>query len=149
MKLNKYKNPKLYILMTGLIFSATFGFKYNLAHGLELKGFWISIPIQFLDFAVTSSNQLFLTSQLIGYLFYFIFGILCMKYFGSLISNARIMLIIYFGLIGIVFLSEIYSIYQDLNNQFTGRHFRIGFTVFLLGLAIFNNTIVIYIVVHN
>jgi hypothetical protein len=125
------------LLILGLLFSTTLGFKFNLSQGFEFKGFWISLPIQLFDFAVKSSNELSLTSQLIGYLIYLIFGILCLKRFDLSIKTNMITFIIFCGLIGIVFLSDFYSFYQDLNNQFTGRHFRIGLTVFLLGLTIF------------
>jgi hypothetical protein len=125
------------LLLMGLLFSATVGFNFNLYQGFEFKGFWITLPTQFFDFAAKSSNELRLNSQLIGYLFYLIFGILCLKRMKQSIKTHQIILGLYFALIGFVFLSDFYSFYQDLNNQFTGRHLRYGFSIFLYGLFIY------------
>ena len=69
----------------------------------SIKGLWISLPLQLFDFAVTDSNELSLTSQLIGYLIYLIFGILCLERLDLSIKTNLITVIIFFALIGIVF----------------------------------------------
>ena len=143
--MNKRNILILSVLILGLLFSATVGFKFNLSQGFEFKGFWMSLPVQFFDFAGEGSDELNLTSQLIGYLFYLIFGILCLKRLGPLFKPYKALVIIFFGLISLVFVSDFYSFYQDLNNQFIGRHFKIGFTVFLLGLMLYSKTQKLYL----
>lgn len=124
------------LLILGLLFSATLGFKFNLSNGFEYKGLWFFVPVQFFDLAVKSSNETFLTSHLIGYLFYILFAIYCFKQFDLSLKAIRMILIVFCILTGMVLLSDFYSFYQDLNNQFTGRHFRIGLTVFTIGLIL-------------
>lgn len=135
--MNKRNILTFSLLILGLLFSAIIRFKFNLSQGFEFKGFGISLPTQFLDFAGVSSNELSLNSQLIGYVFYLIFGMLYLKRVDFSVKPSPI-IIVFLGLVGVVILSDLYSFYQDLNNQFTGRHFRIGLTVFLIGLVIFN-----------
>lgn len=134
-----YKHPIAFILLLlGYFFSSVAGFHFNLSNGINFQDFYVKPQFQFLDLALFCSPEVCLNSQLIGYLFYLVFGIDCahkLVYFSS--NRDRIVLISFFLLIGLVFISDFYSFYQDLTNQFTGRHFRIGFLVFLVGLSIY------------
>lgn len=125
------------LLILGLLFSVVIRFNFNLRDGFQISGTWIHIPGQLLDIAVKSSNELFLTSHIVGYIFYLSFGLLAVKRIDIKKQINKVLLIIFFALVGLVFLNEFYSWYQDFNHQFTGRHFRIGFLVFLLGSLIF------------
>lgn len=134
-----YKHPIPFILLLlGYFFSSVAGFHFNLSNGFDFQDFYVKPQFQFLDLALLCSPEVCLNSQLIGYLFYLAFAIDSAKKFGYYSSKGdRIMLISFFLLVGLVFISDFYSFYQDLTNQFTGRHFRIGFFVFLVGLTIF------------
>ncbi len=135
----KMKKQNIFIfslLILGLLFSATMGFKFDLANGFELKGWWISIPLQIFDFAGQSSNELALNSQLIGYVFYLMFGLVSLKIHNLQANTSKFMFVTFFILIGLVFVSDFYSFYQDINNEFSGRHFGVGLLVFFLGLGI-------------
>ncbi len=124
------------LLILGLLFSATMGFKFNLTNGFELKDWWISIPLQIFDFAGQSSNELALNSQLIGYVFYLIFGLVSLKTRNIQSNTSKFLLAAFFVLVGLVFISDFYSFYLDINREFRGRHFGVGLLVFLLGLGI-------------
>ena len=135
----KMKKQNIFIfslLILGLLFSATMGFKFDLANGFELKGWWISIPLQIFDFAGQSSNELALNSQLIGYVFYLMFGLASLKKHDLQANTSKFLFVTFFILIGLVFISDFYSFYLDINNEFGGRHFGVGLLVFLLGLGI-------------
>lgn len=125
------------LLILGLLFSVIVRFNFNLRDGFEITGTWIHIPGQLLDIAVKSSNELFLTSHFVGYIFYLSFALLAIKRIDIKKQINKVLLIIFFALVGMVFLNDFYSWYQDFNHQFTGRHFRIGLLVFLLGTLIF------------
>lgn len=134
-----YKHPIPFILLLlGYFFSSVAGFHFNLSNGFDIQEFYVNPQFHFFDLALFCSPEVSLNSQLIGYLFYLVFAIDSAKkmefYSGK---GDRIMLISFFLLIGLVFISDFYSFYQDLTNQFTGRHFRIGFLVFLIGLSIY------------
>ena len=135
----KYKHPiHFMLLLLGYFFSSVAGFRFNLANGFYFQDFYLEPQFQIFDLALYCSPEVFLNSQSIGYLFYLIFAVGCAKklehYSGT---GDRLMLISFFLLVGLVFISDFYSFYQDLNNQFTGRHFRVGFLVFLIGLSIY------------
>jgi hypothetical protein len=133
-----FKHPIPFILLLlGYFFSSVAGFHFNLSNGFNFQDFYVNPQFQLLDFALYCSPEVCLNSQLFGYFFYLVFAIDCakkMEYYSG--KGDRIMLFSFFLLLGLVFISDFYSFYQDLSNQFTGRHFRIGFLVFLIGLSI-------------
>jgi hypothetical protein len=126
----------LLILIIGWIFSTVITFKFSLTTDFKFISFWISSPFKFIDIAIHDSQELSLTSQLIGYIFFVIYGVLCIPRIDLSIKTNLFILITFFLLILIVFASDIYSFIQDMNGQFTGRHLRIGATVFSIGLII-------------
>jgi hypothetical protein len=130
-------STRIIFLLLGLFFSVIAGFYFNLSNGFVFQGFYLTPQFQLLDLAVYCSPEIFLNSQLIGYTFYLIFGIACAKKMDLWPDKMdRTSIVSFFLLIGLVFISDFYSFYQDLTNQFTGRHFRIGMLVFLIGLSI-------------
>lgn len=137
--MNKEEKLNLIILCLGLVFCSILGFHFNLNNGLEFKFIWFYFPSKLIDYAGGSSNQLFLTSHIIGYVFYLIFGIRYFKKYYMTEKTNKILFSIYFTLIALVFISEFYSYYQELTNQFTGRHLRIGLIVFQFGFEFFRN----------
>ena len=131
----------LLLLILGLVFSSTFGFKFHLNQGFEIIGFWIKYPTQILDVAITSSNELALTSHLLGHIFYLIFGIATTKKINFKNTRNKIIVIVFFALVSITILSEFYSYIQELSDLFIGRHIRIGLPIFLLGVLILQDVI--------
>jgi len=124
-------------LVLGLILSSMIRFTFNVSDGFAFQDFWFKIlPLPVFDYAGHASNQLNLTSTVLGYLFFAVFGFLLIKEFKN--DKKWISLAIGFfflTLIAIVF--EGSSIVQDLNSNFIGQHFRIGPTLFLFGLLVF------------
>ncbi len=120
------------LLILGLLFTEAFGFKFHLHHGFSFDGFWLRFPLNIFDFGGDSSD-LFLTSHLIGYLFYLGAGYLIHKNYPVDKQGAKLLLPLFFAIVTAVFISDFYSYYQDLNNIFAGRHLKMGGLVFLIG----------------
>ena len=128
------KKLSLVLLILGLIFSQVILFRFNVNHGLEFHHVWIKIlPIA--DYAGKSSPQLFLTTAFIGYIFYLIFGAININKMKA--PETFKTFILFSGITIVVGFFEISSIFEDLNSKFQGKHFRIGWLIFLLGLWIF------------
>lgn len=127
----------LLILIIGWIFSTLISVRFNLTPQLEFKGFWISSPLQFIDIAIQGSEELSLTSQLIGYIFYILFGVLSIPRIDLSVKINLFLIITFFLMILLVFAGDIYFFLLDMHGQFTGSHFRIGATVFAIGFIIF------------
>lgn len=125
----------LMLIILGLVFSCTVGFYYSLSPSFEFKGTWIALPFQFVT-QRGASPSLVLTSHIIGYLFYLLAGVAFIKQKDLSISNNVKKVLFFFLLIASVLASEFYSIYQQLSDQYAGRFYGIGFTVFLLGVYI-------------
>lgn len=124
----------LILLIIGLILSSLIRIVFNLSNGFEYHNLWIQIlPLPIFDFAGQSSDQMNLTSTIIGYIIYLIAGFLLIKIQKNKIPWIMIYIII--TLISIYF--EATSMIQDLNSKFTGQHLRIGPFLFILGLIIF------------
>jgi len=130
---SKIKLP-LALLLCGLLFSSIAGFNFNLANGFHFHNFWFKVPLQIFDFAGGSSGELFLNSQLLGYLFYLLFGMISFEKIEWSNLRSSLSFIAFVALIGMVVINDFYCFYLDLTAQFTGRHFRVGLLVFLIGL---------------
>ena len=129
------KKLSLILLILGLILSQIVIVKFNLNNGLEFHNFWIKVlPIA--DYAGKSSSEFYLTSTILGYIAFVIFGVLntnkikSPSIFKSALMFSAITIIVTFF--------EFTSILEDLNGTFQGKYFRIGWLLFLLGLWIFS-----------
>jgi len=131
----KIKLP-LALLLCGLLFSSITGFNFNLADGFHFHNFWIKGPLPIFDLAMKSSGELFLNSQLIGYLFYIIFGMISFGKINWSDIRSNISFIAFVAFVAMVIIGDFYCFYLDITHQFTGQHFRVGLLVFLLGLTV-------------
>jgi hypothetical protein len=129
------KKLSLALLILGLVFGQLVVLTFNLNNGFEIRDITIKLlPIA--DYAGKASPQLFLTSTILGYLAFIIFGIINTnktKY--PTIFKSTLM---YSGIVIVVTFFEFTSILEDLNGTFQGKHFRIGWLLFFLGLWIFS-----------
>ena len=127
----------LALLICGLIFSTHIRITFNLHGGFVFQSWWFSIiPLPLFDHAESSSGQMALTSSVLGYVFYVIFGALCII---DVSGNRRWLLIT----LGFIFVT-VYAIYfeiaamiHDLRLVFSGEHLWAGPVLFLLGLLIY------------
>jgi hypothetical protein len=120
------------LLILGLIFSVFAGFYFNWQNGFEFKGYWFRSTPNLVDIALNSSLELKLRSTLVGNLFYSIFAILFFVKQPELRKSSE--LIAFIVLVSLINISDLYSIYQDINNEFIGRHIRIGLIIFIIGV---------------
>lgn len=126
----------LLLLFDGLIFSSMILFKFNLHNGFEFLGWKFSyLPFPFFDFAHISSGESALTSTLLGYLFFIIYGLVLL----SAIEGDKRKRILTLGLI----IMTLYSVYfeslamlQDLKGKYMGQHLWNGPVLFILGLLL-------------
>ncbi len=128
------KKTSLFLLITGLFFSQIIVIRFNLNNGFEFHNLWIKfLPIA--DYAGKSSGELFLTSTILGYIAFVIFGVnhTNKSKYPQIFKSA----LMYTGIAVVVTFFEFTSILEDLNGTFQGKHFRIGWLLFLLGLWIF------------
>ncbi len=129
------KKLSLILLTLGLIFSQIVVVRFNLNNGFEFHNLWIKIlPIA--DYAGKSSSEFYLTSTILGYIAFVVFGVLntnkikSPEIFKSVLMFSAITIVVTFF--------EFTSILEDLNSTFQGKHFRIGWLLFFLGLWIFS-----------
>ena len=128
------KKISLTLLLVGLLFSQIILVLFNLNQGFEFHKVIFRI-IPFVDYAGKASSQLQLSSCIIGYLFFFVFGLLNTskeKYpqiFKSVVMYSAIALVLVFF--------ELTSILEDIYGNFQGKHFYIGWLLFLLGMWIY------------
>ncbi len=129
------KKLSLALLILGLIFGQLVVLTFNLHNGFEIRDITIKLlPIA--DYAGRASSQLYLTSTILGYLAFVIFGVInTNKTKSPAIFKTALM---YTGIVIVVSFFEFTSILEDLNGTFQGKHFRIGWLLFLLGLWIFS-----------
>ena len=125
------KKLSLILLILGLLFSQLIIATFNLNNGFEFHRFAIKI-LPIFDYAGTGSMQLFLTSTVLGYIFFVIFGVLNTNKIKSpgVFKSA----LMFSGIAIVVTFFEFTSILEDLYGNFQGKHFRIGWLLFLLGL---------------
>jgi membrane-anchored protein YejM (alkaline phosphatase superfamily) len=128
------KKISLFLLFIGLILSQIIVIRFNLNHGFVFHNVWIKIlPIA--DYAGKSSEEMFLTSTILGYIAFIIFGVkLKNKSKYPQIFKSALM---FTGIAVVVTFFEFTSILEDLNGTFQGKYFRIGWLLFLLGIWIF------------
>ncbi len=129
------KKLSIILLFLGLIFSQIIVVRFNLSNGFEFHNFWIKVlPIA--SYAGKSSPELYLTSTILGYIAFVVFGVLnTNKVKSPGIFKSALM---FSGITIIVTFFEFTSILEDLNSTFHGKYFRIGWLLFLLGLWIFS-----------
>jgi len=123
-------------LFLGFIFSSLVRIRFNISNGFEFHNFWIKIlPTPIFDFAGHSSNELYLTSTVFGYLFFVVSGIFMIHEFKSLkIKNVSSVIFLLLTLCAILF--ELTSIMQDAYSSYIGQHLRIGPALLIFGLLI-------------
>jgi len=129
------KKLSLALLILGLLFGQLVIITFNLNNGFEFHQISFKlIPIA--DYAGKASPQLFLTSTILGYIAFVIFGILnTNKIKSPTIFKSALM---FTGITIVVTFFEFTSILEDLNGTFQGKHFHIGWFLFFLGLWIFS-----------
>ncbi len=128
------KKLSFILIILGLLLSQIVRITFNLNDGFEYHGFIFSLSIA--DYAGKASNELFLTSTILGYIAFLIFGIIntnkihSPEIFKSAFMFSAISLVVTFF--------EFTSILEDLNGIFYGKHFRIGWLLFILAFWIFS-----------
>ena len=129
------KKLSIILLLLGLIFSQIIVVRFNLNNGFQFHNFWFKIlPIA--SYAGKSSPELYLTSTILGYIAFVIFGILnTNKVKSPGIFKSALM---FSGITIVVTFFEFTSVLEDLNSTFQGKYFRIGWLLFFLGLWIFS-----------
>lgn len=129
------KRTSLILLILGLILSQLIIVKFNLNNGFQFHSFDIRlIPIA--DYASKISQNLYLTSVIIGYILFVLFGVLnTNKQKAPEIFKSSLM---FTGIALVVTFFEFTSILEDLNGTFQGKRFHIGWLIFLLGLWIYS-----------
>jgi len=128
------KKISLFLLFIGLFLSQIIVIRFNLNDGFDFYNLWIKIlPIA--DYAGTSSEEMYLTSTILGYIAFIIFGVkhTNKNKYPRIFKSA----LMFTGIAVVVTFFEFTSILEDLNGTFQGKHFRIGWLLFLLGIWIF------------
>ncbi|MCB2195601.1 MAG: hypothetical protein KQH79_07060 [Bacteroidetes bacterium] len=129
------KRTSLILLILGLILSQIVIVKFNLNNGFEFHNIDIRL-IPLTDYAGKISQKLYLTSVIVGYILFVIFGVLnTNKQKAPEIFKSSLM---FTGIALVVTFFEFTSILEDLNGTFQGKRFHIGWLIFLLGLWIFS-----------
>lgn len=128
------KKISLFLLFIGLILSQIIVIRFNLNHGFDFHNLWIKI-IPIADYAGKSSKEMYLTSTILGYIAFIIFGVkhTNKNKYPRIFKSA----LMFTGIAVVVTFFEFTSILEDLNGTFQGKHFRIGWLLFLLGVWIF------------
>ena len=129
------KKLSIILLLLGLIFSQIIVVRFNLNNGFQFHNFWFKIlPIA--SYAGKSSPELYLTSTILGYIAFVIFGILNTNKVKS--PGIFKSVLMFSGITIVVTFFEFTSVLEDLNSTFQGKYFRIGWLLFFLGLWIFS-----------
>jgi len=128
------KKISLVLLITGLFFSQIIVIRFNLNNGFEFHNVWIKI-LPLADYAGKSSVEMYLTSTILGYIAFLVFGVkhTNKNKYPRIFKSA----LMFTGIAVVVIFFEFTSILEDLNGTFQGKHFRIGWLLFLLGIWIF------------
>lgn len=121
----------------GLIFSSLLRINFNINTNFEFQQIWLRVlPFPIFDYA-DQSHDLYLSSTIIGYLFYVLSGFIMLKE----IKTDRLL----FPLIsGFLILSsyaiyvETTSILQDMHSVYKGQYMRIGPTLFIVFLWVYS-----------
>ena len=129
------KKSSAILLFTGLIFSQLVLLKFNLNNGFDFHNIWFRI-LPLAEYTGNTSPELYLTSTIFGYIAFVIFGILnTNKVKSPAIFKSALM---FSAVTIVVTFFEFTSILEELYGTFQGKHFRIGWFLFLLGLWIFS-----------
>ncbi|MEO9570805.1 MAG: hypothetical protein ABJH82_14070 [Polaribacter sp.] len=118
---------EIILLILGAL-TSIFLLKFDLQNGLEFLN--IRIQHSLIDFARKSSSDKFLTTQIIGYLFFVIFILSIRKNFTD---KKRIAIIVFIILLAIGIYNELFAIYENIIGKFEGRHCRVGIILTTLG----------------
>jgi hypothetical protein len=137
MTMNTKQKLSIGFLFLGFIFSSMVRVRFNISNGFDFHSFWIKIiPTPIFDFAIYSSNGLYLTTTIFGYLFFVAFGFFMINELKSLkVKSKSPMLFLLFTLCAILF--EFTTIIQDVYSSYNGQHLRIGPALLIFGLLIF------------
>ncbi len=129
------KKLSLTLIIIGLLLSQIILIIFNLNSTFIIHDITIRIlPIA--EYAGRTSPQLYLTSAILGYIAFVVFGVIntnkikAPSIFKSVFMFTAISIVVTFF--------EFTSILEDLNGTFHGKHFRIGWLLFFLGLWIFS-----------
>lgn len=129
------KKRSFILLLLGLILSQIVIVTFNLNKGFEFHGIWFRLlPIA--NYAGKSSPELYLTSTILGYILFIIFGVINTNKIKS--PETFKSFLMFTGIAIVVSIFEFTSILEDLNSNFQGKHFKIGWLLFLLGLWLFS-----------
>ena len=120
------------LLILGLIFSIVL-ITYRIENGFEFLN--IQSELSIIDVAFNKSKETYLSSTIIGYLFYLIFSLTMWRKTNRNEKN-RLLIFSLLTLIGISF--ELKTLYESLNGIYNGGHFRIGIPLALIGFLIAN-----------
>jgi len=128
------KKLSLVLLILGLLFGQFVRITFNVHDGFEFHGISIKL-LPIFDYG-GGSPQLFLTSTIVGYFAFIIFGVINThkQKYPSIFKSA----LMFTAISVVVTFFEFTSILEDLNNTFQGKHFRIAWLLFFLGLWIFS-----------
>ena len=121
------------LLILGLVFSI-FLITFRIHNGFELLGFKVAYSLY--DHAMNSSSETYLTSSVLGYFFYLLFGILM---WSKVHKTNRIILITFLLLIILGMFFELKVIIESISNPIKGAHFRIGLLLAIIGFGILLN----------
>jgi len=130
-----FRKHKLFLSLSilGLFFSSLLRIRFNLSPDFEFENFWLKVlPLPVFDYA-GSSNETELTSTIVGYLFYFIAGLIMIW---DVRKDKFLFPIVCGFLLFTAFATyqEYTSIIQFLNSTYEGQHMRVGPLLFILFL---------------
>lgn len=121
----------------GLIFSSLIRIRFNINPDFEFEQIWLKVlPFPIFDYA-DQSHDLYLSSTIIGYLFYILSGLFMLKE----IKTDRLLLPLISGFLilsAYAIYVETTSIIQDMHSLYKGRYMRIGPTLFIIFLLVYS-----------
>lgn len=120
------------LLILGLMFSI-FLLTFRFENGFEFLN--IQLEYSIIDIALNMSTENSLNSAIIGYLCYLIFSFIM---WNKTSKNGKTLLLIFsiLTLIGIGI--ELKAFYESFNGIYSGKHFRIGIPLAIIGFIITN-----------
>lgn len=120
------------LLILGLIFSI-FLLTFRIENGIEFLN--VQFEFSIIDIALNTSMETYLNSAILGYLCYLIFSFVT---WNKTSKNEKNLLVIFsiLTLIGIGI--ELKSFYESFNGIYSGKHFRIGIPLAIIGFFIAN-----------
>jgi len=120
------------LLILGLIFSI-FLLTFRIENGFEFLN--VQLELSIIDVALNMSTETYLNSAILGYLCYLIFSFVM---WNKTSKNGKTLLLIFsiLTLIGIGI--ELKPLYESFNGIHSGKHFRIGIPLAIIGFYITN-----------